>query len=60
MGAPPAEARGPWIQLQTFLTSWLVREQDWDQQVDEAHMLQQKRSCIHLRSRCVLTQQDPF
>uniref|UniRef100_A0A8C4LM82 Transient receptor potential cation channel subfamily V member 5 n=1 Tax=Equus asinus asinus TaxID=83772 RepID=A0A8C4LM82_EQUAS len=36
-------ARGPWIQLQTFLTSWLVREQDWDQQVDEAHMLQQKR-----------------
>ncbi|NP_001157428.1 transient receptor potential cation channel subfamily V member 5 isoform X1 [Equus przewalskii] len=43
MGAPPAEARGPWIQLQTFLTSWLVREQDWDQQVDEAHMLQQKR-----------------
>ncbi|KAF5914456.1 hypothetical protein HPG69_016407 [Diceros bicornis minor] len=43
MGALPPEAKGPWVQLQTFLTSWLVREQDWDQQVDEAHMLQQKR-----------------
>uniref|UniRef100_A0A8C0L9N5 Transient receptor potential cation channel subfamily V member 5 n=1 Tax=Canis lupus dingo TaxID=286419 RepID=A0A8C0L9N5_CANLU len=34
---------GPWVQLQKLLASWLVREQDWDQHVDEAHMLQQKR-----------------
>nr|XP_054361367.1 transient receptor potential cation channel subfamily V member 5 [Mirounga angustirostris] len=43
MGAPPPKAEGPWVQLQKLLASWLVREQDWDQHVDEAHMLQQKR-----------------
>lgn len=43
MGAPPPKARGFWIQLQKLLTSWLVGQQDWDQQLDEAHMLQQKR-----------------
>ncbi|KFO22106.1 transient receptor potential cation channel subfamily V member 5 [Fukomys damarensis] len=36
-------AKGPWIQLQKLLSSWLVREQDRDQQLDEACMLQQKR-----------------
>ncbi|XP_004860569.1 transient receptor potential cation channel subfamily V member 5 isoform X1 [Heterocephalus glaber] len=36
-------AKGPWIQLQKFLSSCLVREQDRDQQLDEAYMLQQKR-----------------
>uniref|UniRef100_A0A452U6C8 Transient receptor potential cation channel subfamily V member 5 n=1 Tax=Ursus maritimus TaxID=29073 RepID=A0A452U6C8_URSMA len=43
MGAPPPKAEGPWVQLQKLLASWLVRGQDWDQHVDEAHMLQQKR-----------------
>ncbi|EFB18074.1 hypothetical protein PANDA_013513, partial [Ailuropoda melanoleuca] len=43
MGAPPSKAEGPWVQLQKLLASWLVRGQDWDQHVDEAHMLQQKR-----------------
>lgn len=43
MGAPPPKAEGPWVQLQKLLASWLVRRQDWDQHVDEAHMLQQKR-----------------
>uniref|UniRef100_A0A8C0L570 Transient receptor potential cation channel subfamily V member 5 n=1 Tax=Canis lupus dingo TaxID=286419 RepID=A0A8C0L570_CANLU len=43
MGAPLPKAEGPWVQLQKLLASWLVREQDWDQHVDEAHMLQQKR-----------------
>uniref|UniRef100_A0A8C2UNK2 Transient receptor potential cation channel subfamily V member 5 n=1 Tax=Chinchilla lanigera TaxID=34839 RepID=A0A8C2UNK2_CHILA len=36
-------AKGPWIQLQKLLSSWVVREQDRDQKLDEAHMLQQKR-----------------
>lgn len=36
-------AKGPWIQFQKLLSSWLVREQDSDQQLDEAYMLQQKR-----------------
>ncbi|XP_047550839.1 transient receptor potential cation channel subfamily V member 5 isoform X3 [Lutra lutra] len=43
MGAPPPKTEGPWVQLQKLLASWLVREPDWDQHVDEAHMLQQKR-----------------
>lgn len=43
MGAPPPKAEGPWIQLQKFLASWLVREQDWDQLLDKAYMQQQKR-----------------
>ncbi|XP_044102694.1 transient receptor potential cation channel subfamily V member 5 isoform X2 [Neovison vison] len=43
MGAPPPKTEGPWVQLQKLLASWLVREPDWDQRVDEAHMLQQKR-----------------
>ncbi|KAM8932758.1 transient receptor potential cation channel subfamily V member 5 [Lycaon pictus] len=43
MGAPLPKAEGPWVQLQKLLASWLVREQDWDQHMDEAHMLQQKR-----------------
>uniref|UniRef100_A0A8C5Z6G9 Transient receptor potential cation channel subfamily V member 5 n=1 Tax=Marmota marmota marmota TaxID=9994 RepID=A0A8C5Z6G9_MARMA len=36
-------AKGPWIQLQKFLASWLVGEQDWDQHLDQVYMLQQKR-----------------
>ncbi|XP_016050928.1 PREDICTED: transient receptor potential cation channel subfamily V member 5 [Miniopterus natalensis] len=43
MGAPPLKAKGPWTHLQKLLTSWLLREKDWDQRLDEAHMLQQKR-----------------
>uniref|UniRef100_A0A8C9JMR3 Transient receptor potential cation channel subfamily V member 5 n=1 Tax=Panthera tigris altaica TaxID=74533 RepID=A0A8C9JMR3_PANTA len=43
MGAPPPKAEGPRVQLQKLLASWLLREQDWDQHLDEAHMLQQKR-----------------
>ncbi|XP_032762566.1 transient receptor potential cation channel subfamily V member 5 isoform X2 [Rattus rattus] len=31
----------PWIQLQKRL-NWWVREQDWNQHVDQLHMLQQK------------------
>ncbi|XP_054548717.1 transient receptor potential cation channel subfamily V member 5 isoform X2 [Talpa occidentalis] len=42
MGAPPCKAKGPWLQLQRLLTAWLAREQDWDQRLDEVHMLQQK------------------
>nr|XP_060485170.1 transient receptor potential cation channel subfamily V member 5-like [Panthera onca] len=42
MGAPPPKAEGPRVQLQKLLASWLLREQDWDQHLDEAHMLQQK------------------
>ncbi|ERE88555.1 transient receptor potential cation channel subfamily V member 5 [Cricetulus griseus] len=34
-------AKRPWIQLQKLL-SWCVREQDWDQHLDQLHMLQQK------------------
>ncbi|XP_052577396.1 transient receptor potential cation channel subfamily V member 5 [Peromyscus californicus insignis] len=34
-------AKRPWIQLQKLL-SWWVREQDWDQHLDQLHMLQQK------------------
>ncbi|XP_077896806.1 transient receptor potential cation channel subfamily V member 5 isoform X1 [Ictidomys tridecemlineatus] len=37
-------AKGPWIQLQKFLASWLVGEQDWDQHLDQVYMLQQKSS----------------
>ncbi|XP_004694386.1 PREDICTED: transient receptor potential cation channel subfamily V member 5 [Condylura cristata] len=40
MGAPPCKAKGPWLQLQRLLSSWLAR--DWDQRLDEVHMLQQK------------------
>ncbi|XP_043445699.1 transient receptor potential cation channel subfamily V member 5 [Prionailurus bengalensis] len=43
MGSPPPKAEGPRVQLQKLLASWLLREQDWDQHLDEAHMLQQKR-----------------
>ncbi|XP_040327671.1 transient receptor potential cation channel subfamily V member 5 [Herpailurus yagouaroundi] len=43
MGSPPPKAEGPRVQLQKLLASWLFREQDWDQHLDEAHMLQQKR-----------------
>lgn len=43
MGPPPPKARGLWIQLQKLLTSWLAGQQDWDQHLDEAYMLQQKR-----------------
>ncbi|XP_062956846.1 transient receptor potential cation channel subfamily V member 5 [Cynocephalus volans] len=43
MGACPLKARWPWIQLQKLLTHWLVREQDWDQHLDQVYMLQQKR-----------------
>uniref|UniRef100_A0A8C3X7G7 Transient receptor potential cation channel subfamily V member 5 n=1 Tax=Catagonus wagneri TaxID=51154 RepID=A0A8C3X7G7_9CETA len=43
MGAPPPKARGLWIQLQKLLTSWLVGQPDWEQHLDEVHMLQQKR-----------------
>ncbi|KAG8515853.1 Transient receptor potential cation channel subfamily V member 5, partial [Galemys pyrenaicus] len=42
MGAPPCKTKGPWLQLQRLLTAWLAREQDWDQRLDEVHMLQQK------------------
>nr|XP_010955337.1 transient receptor potential cation channel subfamily V member 5 isoform X2 [Camelus bactrianus] len=42
MGASPPKARGLWIQLQKLLTS-LVGQQDRDQGLDEAYMLQQKR-----------------
>ncbi|XP_003504418.1 transient receptor potential cation channel subfamily V member 5 [Cricetulus griseus] len=34
-------AKRPWIQLQKLLSS-CVREQDWDQHLDQLHMLQQK------------------
>ncbi|XP_059568021.1 transient receptor potential cation channel subfamily V member 5 isoform X3 [Myotis daubentonii] len=43
MGTPPPKVKGPWTHLQKLLTSWMFREKDWDQQLDEAHMLQQKR-----------------
>ncbi|KAF6276312.1 transient receptor potential cation channel subfamily V member 5 [Rhinolophus ferrumequinum] len=43
MGAPPPKAKGTLAQFQNLLTSWLFREKDWDQRLDEAHMLQQKR-----------------
>ncbi|XP_006861333.1 PREDICTED: transient receptor potential cation channel subfamily V member 5 [Chrysochloris asiatica] len=43
MGAPPPKAKWPWVQLQKLLTSWLIRDGDWDQLLDEAHMRQQKR-----------------
>ncbi|XP_077020707.1 transient receptor potential cation channel subfamily V member 5 [Tamandua tetradactyla] len=43
MGAPPPKEKGYWTHLQKLLTCWLVREQDWDQHLEEAHMLQQKR-----------------
>ncbi|KAM6167391.1 transient receptor potential cation channel subfamily V member 5 [Erethizon dorsatum] len=36
-------AKGPWIHFQKLRSSWLAREQDRDQQLDEAYMLQQKR-----------------
>ncbi|XP_008826833.1 transient receptor potential cation channel subfamily V member 5 isoform X2 [Nannospalax galili] len=35
-------AKGSWTQLQKLL-NWLVGEQDWDQHLDQLHMLQQKR-----------------
>ncbi|XP_012877136.1 PREDICTED: transient receptor potential cation channel subfamily V member 5 [Dipodomys ordii] len=35
-------AKRPWIQLQKLL-SWLTGEQDWDQNLDNLYMLQQKR-----------------
>ncbi|XP_069853033.1 transient receptor potential cation channel subfamily V member 5 isoform X3 [Dipodomys merriami] len=35
-------AKRPWIQLQKLL-SWLIGEQDWDQNLDNLYMLQQKR-----------------
>ncbi|XP_007522411.1 transient receptor potential cation channel subfamily V member 5 [Erinaceus europaeus] len=52
MGALPPRAKGPWAQLQRLLRTWLAREQDWDQRLDEAHMLQQKRirECPLLRA----------
>ncbi|XP_024613842.1 transient receptor potential cation channel subfamily V member 5 [Neophocaena asiaeorientalis asiaeorientalis] len=52
MGPPPPKARGLWIQLQKLLTSWLAGQQDWDQHLDEAYMLQQKRirECPLLRA----------
>uniref|UniRef100_A0A0A6YW69 Transient receptor potential cation channel, subfamily V, member 5 n=1 Tax=Mus musculus TaxID=10090 RepID=A0A0A6YW69_MOUSE len=34
-------AKTPWIQLQKLL-NWWVRDQDWNQHVDQLHMLQQK------------------
>ncbi|XP_032339432.1 transient receptor potential cation channel subfamily V member 5 isoform X1 [Camelus ferus] len=50
MGASPPKARGLWIQLQKLLTS-LVGQQDRDQGLDEAYMLQQKSfspCCLYL------------
>ncbi|XP_042533068.1 transient receptor potential cation channel subfamily V member 5 isoform X1 [Dipodomys spectabilis] len=35
-------AKRPWIQLQKLL-SWLIGEQDWEQNLDNLYMLQQKR-----------------
>ncbi|XP_024428624.1 transient receptor potential cation channel subfamily V member 5 [Desmodus rotundus] len=43
MGVPPPQVKGSWTHLQKLLTSWLFREKDWDQRLDEAHLLQQKR-----------------
>ncbi|XP_049630539.1 transient receptor potential cation channel subfamily V member 5-like [Suncus etruscus] len=43
MGTATCRAKEPWMQLQTFLTSWRAREQDWDQHLDDVYMLQQKR-----------------
>ncbi|XP_045433667.1 transient receptor potential cation channel subfamily V member 5 isoform X2 [Pipistrellus kuhlii] len=43
MGTPPPKVKGPCTHLQKLLTSWMFREKDWDQRLDEAHMLQQKR-----------------
>ncbi|KAM7120235.1 transient receptor potential cation channel subfamily V member 5-like [Molossus nigricans] len=43
MGPPPPKGKGPWTHLREHLTAWLFREKDWDQCLDEAHMLQQKR-----------------
>ncbi|XP_027626340.1 transient receptor potential cation channel subfamily V member 5 [Tupaia chinensis] len=40
MRAHPPKAKNPWIQL---VTSWLAREQDWNQHLDQVLMLQQKR-----------------
>jgi hypothetical protein len=34
-------AKWPWIQLQKLLTGLI--DQDWDQHLDQLHMLQQKR-----------------
>ncbi|XP_023377829.1 transient receptor potential cation channel subfamily V member 5 [Pteropus vampyrus] len=44
MRAPSPKAKGLWAQLQKLLTSWLFGDKDWEQRLDEAHMLQQKRS----------------
>ncbi|XP_036924878.1 transient receptor potential cation channel subfamily V member 5-like isoform X2 [Sturnira hondurensis] len=43
MGVLPPQVRGFWTHLQKPLTSWLFREKDWNQRLDEAHLLQQKR-----------------
>ncbi|KAM5302784.1 transient receptor potential cation channel subfamily V member 5 [Glossophaga mutica] len=43
MGVPPPQVKGSWTRLQKLLTSWLFREKDGDQRLDEAHLLQQKR-----------------
>nr|KAF6419639.1 transient receptor potential cation channel subfamily V member 5 [Rousettus aegyptiacus] len=43
MRAPSPKAKGLWAQLQRLLTSWPFRDEDWEQRLDEAHMLQQKR-----------------
>ncbi|XP_039716454.1 transient receptor potential cation channel subfamily V member 5 [Pteropus medius] len=43
MRAPSPKAKGLWAQLQKLLTSWLFGDKDWEQRLDEAHMLQQKR-----------------
>ncbi|XP_008065942.1 transient receptor potential cation channel subfamily V member 5 [Carlito syrichta] len=43
MGACLPKEKGHRIQLQKFLPSLLVREQKWDQHLDQVYMLQQKR-----------------
>ncbi|XP_003791601.1 transient receptor potential cation channel subfamily V member 5 [Otolemur garnettii] len=43
MEACPPKAKGPWLQPQRCLFSWMVREEDWDKRMDQAYMLQQKR-----------------
>lgn len=43
MGVLPPQVRGSWTHFQKRLASWLFREKDWNQRLDEAHLLQQKR-----------------
>ncbi|XP_053464605.1 transient receptor potential cation channel subfamily V member 5 isoform X2 [Nycticebus coucang] len=43
MEACPPKAKGPWLQPQRLPFYWMVREEDWEERMDQAYMLQQKR-----------------